>query len=82
MPMWQQGDRLMDKFETAFGLADRLDWISPDAGGPIEMQADVDAEPLIDQTEFGRVVQVKLVAKLAMAVAVGITEEAIVGASR
>ena len=41
----------MDQLEAAFRLADGLDGEGPEVGGTRRFQADVDAEPLVGQTE-------------------------------
>src|SRR5437762_6092582 len=68
-PVRLNGDGLMDELEAAFGLADGFDGIGPQAGGPIECQADVDAEPFIDEVQRLGVVQIQLPAELAEAIA-------------
>ena len=64
-------DRLMDQLEAAFGLADGFDREGPQAGRAVERQADVDAEPFVDEVQRLRVGQIELPAELAQPVAAG-----------
>ena len=68
-PVRLDDDRLMHQLEAAFRLADRFDRERPDVHRPVDLQLDVDAEPLVGQAQLVDVVQIEPRAELAERVA-------------
>ena len=65
VPVRLDDHRLVDQFKAPFRLADGFDRIGPDARRARECQADVDAQPFVDQAKPAAFCQIEPRAELA-----------------